>query len=78
MKSLEKAVEEIRRVSEERQAQRDAEKAFDARVERVAMRLLGKQADPSPGVNWFCNRAWTVNEVRALVRSALEAEEARL
>lgn len=76
MTSIEKACEEIRAVSEHRQAERDAEKAFDAKVERIAMHLLGKNADPAPGVDWFCNRAWTVNDVRALVRSALEAEEA--
>ena len=56
-------------------AERDAEKAFDAKVERVAMHLLGKKDDPAPGVDWYCDRSWTVNDVRALVRSALEAEE---
>lgn len=76
MTPLQRAAEEIRQVSEDRQAERDAEKAFHDKVERVAMHLLGKKADPSPGVDWFCNRAWTVNDVRALVRSALEAEEA--
>lgn len=72
MTPLEKACEEIRQVSEERQAERDAAKAFDAQVERVTMHILGKPKDPAPGVDWFCNRAWTVNEVRQLVREALE------
>lgn len=76
MTPLQRAAEEIRAVSEHRQSERDAEKAFDAKVERIAMHMLGKKADPSPGVDWFCNRAWTVNDVRELVRSALEAEEA--
>lgn len=66
----------IRAVLEARQSERDAEKAFNAKVERIAMHLLGKKTDPSPGVDWLCNRAWTVNDVRGLVRSALEAEEA--
>lgn len=73
---IQRAADEIRAVSEHRQVERDAEKALDAKVERLAMHLLGKRADPAPGVDWYCNRAWTVNDVRALVRSALEAEEA--
>lgn len=72
---IQKVAEEIRQFSDDRQSERGTEKAFDAKVERVAMHLLGKKADPGPGVDWRCNRAWTVNDVRALVRSALEAEE---
>lgn len=50
------------------------EAAFDAMCERVAMRILGKRKDPSPGVNWHCNRSWKVEHFRALVREALAAE----
>lgn len=73
---IQQTAEEIRQFSDDRQSERDAEKAFDAKVERVAMRILGRERDPAPGVDWFCNRTWTVNEVRRLVRAALEAEEA--
>ena len=48
---------------------------FDRKCERVTMRLLGREVDPSPGVDWSCSRRWTVNEVRALVRRALEPEQ---
>lgn len=41
-------------------------------VEAVTMSLLGKSVDPAPGVNWQCNRQWTVDEVRQAVRSALD------
>ena len=48
---------------------------FDARCERVAMHLVGKNTDPSPGVDWICNRDWRVSDVRRLVREALEREQ---
>jgi len=48
---------------------------FDARCERVTMGVLGKVVDPSPGVDWSCNRHWTVNDVRWVVRAALEREQ---
>lgn len=40
-------------------------------VERVTMAILGKDKDPSPGVNWNVHRMWRVNDVRELVRAAL-------
>lgn len=76
MTDIHAAAEEIRQFAEGRQAKVEAEKAFDAKVERVSMHLLGRQTDPAPGIDWFACRTWTVNEVRALVRSALEAEKA--
>jgi hypothetical protein len=48
---------------------------FEARCERVAMRILGKTVDPAPGVDWTCNRNWSVCQVRDSVRVALEAEQ---
>lgn len=36
------------------------------------MGLLGKQTDPSPGINSHCDRAWRVNDFRQYVRRALE------
>lgn len=33
-------------------------------VERVTMAILGKDKDPSPGVNWTAHRIWRVNDVR--------------
>lgn len=41
-------------------------------VETVTMSLLGKATDPSPGINWYSNRAWRVNDVRKRVHDALE------
>lgn len=49
--------------------------AFEEKCERVAMVLLGKDRDPAPGVDWVCNRQWTVSQVRQLVRTALELEQ---
>lgn len=40
-------------------------------VEQIAMSLLGKTVDPAPGVNWYCNRSWTVQDVRTAVGRAL-------
>lgn len=45
---------------------------FEERLERATMRLLGKDSDPSPGVNWECNRYWKVNRVRNLMRAILQ------
>lgn len=45
---------------------------FEDRVERATMILLGKRSDPSPGVNWECNRYFKVNRVRALMRQVLQ------
>lgn len=45
----------------------------DAMVEAAAMALLGKKADPNPGVNWWASRQWRVNAVREKMRKALEA-----
>lgn len=47
-------------------------KRKEKEIERVTMHILGKNKDPAPGIDWFCNRAWTVNEVRQLVREAIE------
>lgn len=44
---------------------------LETEVERITMHILGKEKDPAPGVDWFCNRAWTVNEVREIVREAI-------
>lgn len=45
----------------------------DAMVERATMALLGKSHDTAPGIDWQCDRAWTVNKVRNLMRAALLA-----
>ncbi|WP_157645480.1 hypothetical protein [Burkholderia ubonensis] len=45
----------------------------DVLVEKVAMGVLGEQVDTAPGINWYCHREWRVNDVRKLVRGALEA-----
>ena len=45
----------------------------DAMVERATMALLGKTHDSAPGVDWRCDRSWTVNRVRELMRLALSA-----
>lgn len=56
-------------------ASRQAQEAeLDARTERATMRLLGKESDPAPGVNWKCNRYWTVRRVRNLMREILRGE----
>lgn len=44
-----------------------------AMVERATMTLLGKTHDTAPGVDWRCDRSWTVNRVRELMRRALTA-----
>lgn len=44
-----------------------------AMVERATMELLGKTHDTAPGVDWRCDRSWTVNRVRELMRRALTA-----
>lgn len=44
----------------------------DQLVESVTMAILGKAVDPAPGVNWQCDRSWTVNDVRQAVRAALD------
>lgn len=49
--------------------------AFEEKCERIVMVLLGKTKDPAPGVDWACNRQWTVSQVRQLVRTALESEQ---
>jgi hypothetical protein len=49
-----------------------ARKDSDQLVEQVAMLILGKDVDLAPGVNWHCDRAWRVNDVRQKVRQALE------
>lgn len=41
-------------------------------VEAITMRLLGKERDPAPGVDWHSNRTWTVNSVRAAVRGIVD------
>jgi hypothetical protein len=41
-------------------------------VEQVSMLILGKDVDLAPGINWHCDRAWRVNDVRQQVRVALE------
>ena len=43
-------------------------------VERITMAILGKDADPAPGINWVCDRMWAVNDVRERVRAALNPE----
>lgn len=48
-----------------------SQEQFDQRVERATLTLLGKTEDPAPGVNWHCDRSWTVDKVRALMRIAL-------
>lgn len=45
----------------------------DDLVETVAMSILGKTADPAPGVNWQCSREWRVDDVRRAVREALDS-----
>lgn len=49
-----------------------APRVTDDMVERVTMRLLAHEKDPAPGIDWHCNRQWTVNKVRELMRAALE------
>jgi hypothetical protein len=49
-----------------------ARKDSDQLVEQVAMLILGKDVDLAPGINWHCDRAWRVNDVRQKVRQALE------
>lgn len=44
----------------------------DDMVERATMKLLAHEKDPAPGIDWHCNRQWTVNRVRELMRAALE------
>lgn len=44
-----------------------------AMVERATMALLGKTHDFAPGVDWRCDRSWTVNRVRELMHHALSA-----
>jgi hypothetical protein len=56
------------------QIQEDAAANFDAMCERITLRILGKDRDPSPGVDWHCNRSWKISKVRELVRAALESE----
>jgi hypothetical protein len=41
-------------------------------VEQVTMGVLGKKVDPAPGINWYCNRDWKVEDVRAAVRRAMQ------
>lgn len=45
---------------------------FEERVERATMIFLGKDKDPSPGVNWECNRYFKVNRVRSIMRKVLQ------
>lgn len=45
----------------------------EAMVERATMTLLGKSHDTAPGIDWRCDRAWTVNKVRKHMRAALTA-----
>ena len=45
----------------------------EAMVERATMALLGKSHDTAPGIDWRCDRAWTVNKVRKNMRAALTA-----
>ena len=45
----------------------------DQLVEAVTMSLLGKAVDPAPGVNWQCDRSWTVIDLRQAIRRALDA-----
>src|SRR5690606_17844424 len=45
----------------------------EAMVERATMALLGKSHDTAPGVDWRCDRTWTVNKVRKHMRTALAA-----
>lgn len=45
----------------------------EAMVERATMTLLGKSHDTAPGIDWRCDRAWTVNKVRKNMRAALTA-----
>lgn len=49
-----------------------APRVTDDMVERATMKLLAHEKDLAPGIDWHCNRQWTVNKVRALMRSALE------
>lgn len=49
-----------------------ARKGPDELVEQVAMSILGKAKDLAPGINWHCDRAWRVNDVRDKVRHGLE------
>lgn len=50
------------------------EAQLEERTERATMRLLGKTCDPAPGVNWKCNRYWTVRRVRNLMREILRGD----
>ena len=45
----------------------------EAMVERATMTLLGKSHDTAPGIDWRCERAWTVNKVRKNMHAALTA-----
>ncbi len=45
----------------------------DGMVERATMALLGKSHDTAPGIDWRCDRAWTVNKVRKHMHAALTA-----
>jgi len=44
-----------------------------AMVERATMLLLGHELDRAPGVNWRCDRHWTVNLVRERMRVVIAA-----
>lgn len=62
-------------ISAEQEAAKERQREWkrkEKEIERVTMHILGKKKDPTPGIDWFCNRAWTVNEVRQLVREAIE------
>ena len=50
----------------------EAPRVTDDMVERATMKLLAHAKDHAPGIDWHCNRQWTVNKVRALMRAALE------
>lgn len=47
----------------------------EAMVERATMTLLGKSHDTAPGIDWRCDRAWTVNKVRKNMHAALTAAQ---
>lgn len=48
-------------------------RALDDMVEDATMMLIGHSKDHAPGVDWRCDRQWTVNEVRQRMRRILAA-----
>lgn len=46
-------------------------KVTDEQVEEVALKVLGYDKDPAPGIDWVCSRVWRIGTVRKRVKEAL-------